>query len=130
MEPKVNKKAIIIVGVVLVLVVAGIFGARGIMNSIQESRNREEIEKVEQAFKERFSFMDGEYEMDSVKMISDEYAGVVVIFDGLTHKAVLYKDDNGWSVVGLPEMVLTYSEYESVPRDIIYSINGLKKGKI
>ena len=126
MEVRMNKKVIFVIGLILVVVVAVMFGIRGIMG-IWSSNDQEEIAKIEQAFIERFAFVDEEYAIKAIRIINDEYAGVVLTIDNLTHKAVLRKEDDGWTVIKYPEVVLTYSEFSDVPRDVIKTINSFER---
>lgn len=126
MAPRLKKWIVVSVGI-SVLAICGVMMMIGIIKHNQELRNQEEAANVEQAFDTRFAFLADKYLIDKVVVLDGEYAAVLLSIDSLTYRSVLRKENGNWVVVYFPEVVLTYKDFSEIPRDIIKSINQLKK---
>lgn len=89
-----------------------------------------EREEIERAFQKRFEFMyDEEHYMTigKIALLDDgRYAGILVVPNIVSYRAVLVKDGDGWSVVGVPAVVLYYGDFPEVPEEVIRQINSLE----
>ena len=131
-----KKKAWVIIGaIILFLIIAIIIIFQFNTNKFPTSRNdsglasqlETEQDQIIDSFKQRFSFLKNTYNIDKVILIKDSNHAVILLTLDLTkYKALLVKNNDTWSVKGLPSAALSYDDFADIPRDIVKYINDLE----
>lgn len=124
---KLNKKLLTILGTTALLVLlAVLFNPFGTSKSslFQKIKLNTEKTALKEAFSSRFLFLN-DYEFDNLVLLNNSHIGATLKYNSSTYRTLFVKEGDSWKVYGIPSLILNYSDYPDIPRDIIKSINNM-----
>ena len=136
-DSKNNQKIIIVIGLflsllIIVLVILNPFKHLDGQQATSETDSRlaselqTEEKTITDAFNQRFSFLQDEYEIKKVVLLDNNFAAVLLSHRSTTYRALMVKRDEKWLVEGLPSAVLLYDDFANISKDVIQTINNLE----
>lgn len=66
---------------------------------------------------------DVSYKIKESYSVNDYYAVVLLDVDGVTYRALMFKDEGNWSVLSYPRLVLSYDDFTEVPEEVLNYAN-------
>lgn len=134
MEKKKKQIIAISLSIVLVVIVLIVVISVRIKPSFKTSENdsalssqlKQEEDSIKNVFQTRFEFLNDRFTVEKVVLIHQgDYAALVVEEGSLYYKAIMVKGEDGWSVIGVPAVVLYYDDYPGVSRELVRAVNDL-----
>ena len=136
---KTNKIAIIVGTVIICLVaIIGVIIAINTNSSFRASNDDADLAtqiesekvKIEDVFKRRFQFLNDRYRIEKIVLTNEgEYGVVLLELNSASYRSILRKENDKWTVVGVPAVVLYYEDFQEIPRDVVRAANDLRSGK-
>ena len=136
---KTNKIAIIVGAAIICLVaVIGVIIAINTNSSFRASNDGADLAtqiesekvKIADAFKRRFQFLNDRYRIEKIVLTNEgEYAVVLLELNSASYRSILRRENDKWTVVGVPAVVLYYEDFQEIPRDVVRAANDLGSGK-
>lgn len=85
-----------------------------------------ERDSIETTFLSKYSFITESFTIKDIVLFKDNIAGLTLTYGLTTYRTLLQKQDDSWTVLAPPEIVLSYADFPDIDQSIIKDLNNLE----
>ncbi|MBQ6130431.1 hypothetical protein IJI72_01955 [Candidatus Saccharibacteria bacterium] len=85
-----------------------------------------ERDSIETTFLSKYSFVAESFTIKDIVLFRDNIAGLTLTYGLTTYRTLLQKQDDSWTILAPPEIVLSYADFPDIDQSIIKDLNNLE----